>query len=242
MPEVIELRRAAGIPDNAAVIGVIARLRKVKGHEVLLRSLPLLHNSSEIHLAVVGDGPERTALQELARTLGLSKRVHFVGQHFDIAPWYAMSYVVAVPSLQEAFSLAALEAMAASRPIVASRVGGIPELLEDGISALLVTPGEPAGLAAALELALGNQALAAKLGQAGRRTYEERFTIEQMMAGWLRCIEVCDLCEESSNQPLHVRAKAAVQVQVALAHALDGEVALCRVARGFSEAVAQVGR
>lgn len=126
----------------------VGRLAPEKGLDVLLDALE--RGEARGHLTVVGDGAERSALEQRAHRLGLDERVHFVGWQDDVTPFLRRASAVVMPSLREGLPLAAIEAAALGRPLVASAVGGIPGLVDDGRTALLVPPGDAAALAAAL--------------------------------------------------------------------------------------------
>src|SRR5581483_6250386 len=117
---------------------------------------------------IVGDGPLRERVPDA---------VGFVPPR-ELGPYYARAAVVACPSRREGYGVAAREAMAYGRPVVASAVGGLADAVEDGVTGLLVPPGDPAALRAALERLLGDAALRARLGEAARRAAEERFSWE----------------------------------------------------------------
>jgi glycosyltransferase involved in cell wall biosynthesis len=176
------IRRRLGISDEARVIGVVSRLRWEKGLDVLMACLDRIDDIGDLHVVVVGDGPEEPALRRLAA--GHRVTVHFQGHQDDVTPWLAVADVVAMPSRREAFGRVTLEAMAASRPVVASNVGGLAEAVIDGTTGLLVPPEDPAALAAALRTLLDSPAAAQRMGEAGRRRYEASYTIDHMAAAW----------------------------------------------------------
>jgi glycosyltransferase involved in cell wall biosynthesis len=176
------LRAGLGIPAEARVIGVVSRLRAEKGIDVLIRALPGLSDVPALHVVVVGDGPEEMALRRLAAAAPVP--VHFVGHRADAAAWLALATVVAIPSRRESFGRVTLEAMAAGRPVVASRAGGIVDAVTDGETGLLVAPDDPPALAAALRAVLECEALGQRLGAAARARYQARHTIDHMAAAW----------------------------------------------------------
>jgi len=164
------LRAGWGIPAGAPVLGVVAALRPEKGHADLFKVLgaapPPLR---EAHLVLVGDGPEEFALKDLAaRTAG---RIHFLGARSDVADILPAFDLVVLPSkpLVETLPLSVMEAMAAGRPVVATRVGALDELIEDGVTGRLVPPNDPGALAAALNDLLGDPAQRETLGAAAAR-------------------------------------------------------------------------
>src|SRR5262249_38099065 len=133
-----------------------------------------------LDLVLAGDGPDRSKLEAQARALGLGENARFLGVRHDIQSLYAAVDVFALPSLEEGSPNALLEAMACGRAIVASRVGGVPEVVEDGRSGLLVEPGSPAALAEALARLASDAPLRHRLGREAARRVRERFDIARM--------------------------------------------------------------
>ena len=125
----------------------------------------------------MGDGPYRPALEQQAAELGIAERVVFAGSREDVARMLAAADVFVLPSLTEALPTVVAEAMAAGLPIVATTVGGIPEMVRHGEAALLVPPADPEALAAAVLRLLANPRQAAAMGRSGRRVVAERFDI-----------------------------------------------------------------
>jgi len=186
--ELAELRARLGIPDGARVVSAVSRLREEKGLATLLRAAPRLaaDGAGEIHVVIAGDGPYEAELRTLARE-SPEVPVHFAGNQDDVAPWFAVGDVVAMPSHVEAFGVVAAEAMSAGRPLVASAVGGLPEVVEDGVTGRLVPPRDERALAEALLDLLRSPEEARRMGEAGYRRFEERFTNEAMVDAWLDC-------------------------------------------------------
>jgi glycosyltransferase involved in cell wall biosynthesis len=151
--------------DGDVRILVVARLVRHKGHAVLL------------HLTVAGDGEERQALTRLAAELGVDQQVRFLGAvgQDDLPALYAEADVFCLPTLAEAVGVVNMEAMATGLPVVSSRLMGVPELIEDGVSGLLVEPGESDQLAEALRTLAADPGLRARMGEAGRRKVEAEF-------------------------------------------------------------------
>jgi len=154
-----------------------ARLHEQKGHAVLLRAATEVPGAV---FAFAGDGPERAALEGLAAELGIADRVLFLGERGDVAELLAACDVFALPSLYEGSSLALLEAMAAGRPVVSSAIGGTDELIEDGVSGLLVPPADAGALAAALRRLLSDESLRTALARQARERVERDFTRDAM--------------------------------------------------------------
>lgn len=177
------LRAELGLAPDALLVVAVGNLYPVKGHVVLVRALAALHRAGvdgELHVAIAGRGEEEPALRAAAASAGVADRLHLLGYRDDAADVVAAADVFAMPSLSEGLPLAILEAMNAGKPIVASRVGGIPEALADGEHALLVPPGDHAALAAALRRLLDDHALRQRLGCAARRRARECFSVERM--------------------------------------------------------------
>lgn len=176
------IRREFGLPDDAPIIGVVGRLTEQKGHRTLLQTFARLCGGyPDARLFVVGDGELRPALQALAQELDVAGRVIFTGYRDDAAGLMADFDLLAVPSLWEGFGLVLLEAMNAARPVVASRVSAIPEIVSDGETGLLVPPGDAEALASALRRLLDDPALAAEMGRRGRERLHTRFGVERMV-------------------------------------------------------------
>jgi glycosyltransferase involved in cell wall biosynthesis len=167
----------ASLPTTEPVVGTARRFEASKGIDVLLRAVALIPDAI---LFLVGEGEDEQSLRFLAEELGITERVHFIGWNEDARRYLAAFDVVVVPSRAEAFGLIALEAMLAERPVAASAVGGLPEVVEDGRTGLLVPPDDPAALAAALRRLLGDAALRVRMGVRGRERAIERFSVEVM--------------------------------------------------------------
>jgi L-malate glycosyltransferase len=164
------------------VITTVANLRPGKGHDVLLKAAArVIRRMPDVTFQIVGDGPQREELERLAARLRISTQVQFLGYRDDVPYVLRESDVFAFPSFMEASPNAILEAMAASLPIVATRVGGIPEVIEHERSGLLVSPGDDRALAAALVRLIERPALAAQLGAAARKVVESRFSFVRML-------------------------------------------------------------
>lgn len=183
-PDSVEaLRRDLGLEDEAVCL-MMARLHEEKGHRVLFDALPgVLPHVGPLVVFLAGDGPHREQLESEVRRRGLDSVVRFLGRRHDIPELISLSSVVVLPSLAESFGFAALEAMSLSRPVVAARTGGIPEVVVDGRTGLLVPPGDADGLAVALSRILKDREWAAALGEEGCRRATS-FSVERMMRGY----------------------------------------------------------
>jgi glycosyltransferase involved in cell wall biosynthesis len=170
------------IDAEAPIVGVVARLEAEKGHRTLLEAWPLvLAAVPSAWLLIVGEGSEQDSLEAQAELAGISGRVVFTGRREDVPAVTAALDISVLPSYREAQGLSVLEAMALSRPVVASAVGGIPEMIEDGVSGLLVPPHDCEALAAAIVRLLTDHPLADTIARHGHDLVHERFCIEQMV-------------------------------------------------------------
>jgi glycosyltransferase involved in cell wall biosynthesis len=178
------LRREYGIPGRAPLLGVVARLEPEKGHRYLIEAMPaILRSAPETWLVIVGEGSLDGSLRELAASLpGLAaRRIVFTGRREDVAAITAEIDVAVLPSLREAQGISILEAMARRKPVVASAVGGIPEVLTNGLDGLLVPPADPLALAEACIRLACSPSLRSRMGEAGRATVEARFSLDAMV-------------------------------------------------------------
>ena len=168
---------------SSHIVGVVGRLELEKGHPTLLEAWPIvLRSVPEAYLLIVGEGSRLDALHDIAREMRILHRVVFTGRRDDIPAVTAAFDVAVLPSYREAQGLTILEAMALSRPVVASNVGGIPEMIQDGVTGLLVPPHDPPALAGAIVTLLQDHQLADTLGRAGHDLVHDRFCIELMVS------------------------------------------------------------
>jgi glycosyltransferase involved in cell wall biosynthesis len=175
------LRDEYGIEPGAVLVGVVARLEPEKGHPTLLEAWPsILRAVPNAYLLVIGEGRDREALEQQARDLRIAHRVVFTGRRDDVPAVTAALDCAVLPSYREAQGLTILEAMALSRPVVASNVGGIPEMIEDGVTGLLVPPHDAPALAAAISRVLLDHPFADTIARAGHDLVHERFCVELM--------------------------------------------------------------
>ena len=172
-----------GLDERDRVVAVAAVLRQEKDHETILRAIQhLAVRVPRVKLLLIGDGPERGRLQALAGELHIQERVVFLGSRPDAVELLGCADVVALASYTvECFPYAILEAMAMRRPSVCTAVGGLPEMIEDGVTGYLVPPRDPAALAQALGKVLGAEDRGRAMGEAARRRLEERFPFSAML-------------------------------------------------------------
>jgi glycosyltransferase involved in cell wall biosynthesis len=175
------VRARYNIPDDCFLILCPRRLVPKNGVNFLVESLSLISRHHAFRLLVVGDGPERENLERLVHELKLQESVVFAGAqpNTELPRFYADADVVAIPSLKEATSIAGLEAMASARAVVATNVGGLPEIIQDHVTGLLVTPRDPSALSAAIETLIEQPELRRQLGEAARLRVEKEFTWNQ---------------------------------------------------------------
>lgn len=170
------------VPADATIIGFTGWLLPIKGVQVLIDAMGLVCNrSSRAHLVLVGKGDLEADLKAQCRRLGISKNVTFLGWRRDVENILPLFDIFVLPSLNEGMGRVLVEAMAAARPIVASHTGGIPDLVTDRQNGLLVPPGNPEALAAALLEIIGQPDRARRMGLAGRRM-SVSFSVEAMVA------------------------------------------------------------
>lgn len=166
----------AGGGGAPRVVGIVARLSEEKRHGDLLRAFSQVAGRlPQARLSVVGDGPLAGRLQRMAASLGIRERVDFAGFQEDVFPFLAEMDLFVLPSRSEGLSISIMEAMAAGLPVVASRVGGIPELVCEGETGLLVPAGRPDALAGAMLALLADPPRLRRMGEAGRRRVVDSF-------------------------------------------------------------------
>ena len=184
-PEVrSEARRRMGLGGSEVTIGIASRLIRNKGHESLLEAVAALRGrGTPVRLLVAGDGPLRAELEALSSARGLTGAVQFLGFLANVRSFMVACDIIAFPTqpeLGEGFGLAALEAMALGRPVVATRVASLPELVAHDKSGLLVEAGDPAALAGALEQLALDAPLRDRLGAGGRQRATKMFSLDEM--------------------------------------------------------------
>lgn len=177
----VPFRRRLNLPPLGRLVGTVARLAPQKGLADFLSAAAMLCPNASTSFVVAGDGPLRESLESKAHTLGLSGRVFFLGHLADVPSLLRALDIFVLPSLTEGFPLSLLEAMAAGLPVVATRVGGIPEIVNHGATGLLVPSGSPKDLAGAILELLANHDLAAAMGQAGRHRAAHSFSLDTMV-------------------------------------------------------------
>jgi glycosyltransferase involved in cell wall biosynthesis len=176
-----EVRRELGLPQEAPVIGLVGRLDHWgKGHKELFDAVASLKERYPIRALIVGGGRREDEIKQLAADLGLAEQVHFLGSRRDVPDLLRAMDIFVLPSYSEGVSLALLEAMAAGLPVIASVVGGLPEVVRHGENGLLIPPRDVDALAAALERLLADPEYAQHLGETARREAREKFSLERL--------------------------------------------------------------
>jgi glycosyltransferase involved in cell wall biosynthesis len=186
-----ELAASLGIADGDVVVGILAVLRPEKDHATFLRAGRIVvDREPRARLLIVGDGPCRASSEALAAELGLGDRAVFAGMRTDVPEILGLIDVVALTSFTiECFPFSILEAMSAGIPAVCTAIGGLPEMIEDGVTGYLVPPHDPAGLADGILRVLRPEGRAAEMGAAARRRLEDRFTLERSIRETERVLE-----------------------------------------------------
>jgi len=175
-------RHEEGIGDDEVVMITVGRLVPVKDQLTLIAALgQLAEDLPAWRLMIVGEGPERSALEERTRSLGLTDRIAFLGQREDVPGLLGLSDLFVLTSVNEGFGLVLVEAMAGALPVIATAVGGIPEVVIEAETGLLVPAGDPPALARALERLLIDPDLRQRLGTRGREIARERYGVDRMV-------------------------------------------------------------
>ncbi|MDQ3005536.1 MAG: glycosyltransferase family 4 protein [Chloroflexota bacterium] len=174
-----KLKRELQLPLNSRIIMTVAVLREPKGIQFMIRALPgILEQCPDVHYLIVGDGVHRATLSDLAAGLSIKDHITFAGHRTDIPNLLASCDIFVLPTLKDALPTVLIEALAAEKPIIASDVGGVPEIIESGVNGLLVEPGDPSKLADACLQLLKDNALRSQIVQAGSATLRQRFSID----------------------------------------------------------------
>lgn len=183
-------RRAHGVPVDAPTVGFVGRLSPEKGPEVFVRVAMLMQQTGpEAHFIVVGDGPMRAELGRMVQQLNLGHRVHFVGLQHDMPQVYAQLDVVVSTSHTEAMPFALMEAMSCGLPVVAPRVGGVPDLVAHGQTGWLTAPGADHEAAQLVESLLAQPDLRQQMGHRARERCMHRFSLDASVSGTMALLQ-----------------------------------------------------
>lgn len=170
-------------------IGMVGRLVKGKGHDVFIKAAAeVLSSNNDARFLIVGDGPLLDRMKKITKDLNISKDVIFSGYQKDLFSCIAEMDIAVLPSLHETFPYVVLEYMAMSKPVISSDVGGVPEMIEDGSTGLLVPPGDAKALAKAILRLINDRDRSVKMGLNGRRRIEGHFTLDKMIDNTLKVI------------------------------------------------------
>jgi glycosyltransferase involved in cell wall biosynthesis len=178
----LRLRKELGLNQTTSLLGMVAVLRSWKGHLVFLQALRRMHEKHpDVQAVLVGDGPFRSVIQDAIRCHGLESHVHLLGHREDVAETLsALDVVVSASTAAEGIPQALLQALAMRRPVVASDVGGIPEVIRPGDTGWLVPPGDPQALCQAILQALAEREEGQRMGERGRKMVEAEYSLERM--------------------------------------------------------------
>ena len=177
-----ELRRRFGIPPERFVVGWIGRMTGIKRvPDVLATFRALLDRDVDAQLVLVGDGPERGALEQRAHELGVMKRTLFAGYQTEIGPYFDLFDALLLPSANEGTPVVAIESLAAQTPVVATRVGGVPDVVRDGTDGFLAEVGDVEALADSLAELARDAELRARFGAAGRERVLPRYRVSRLI-------------------------------------------------------------
>lgn len=176
------LRKALGIGENIPIVGNIGRIEPQKAVDDFLKAAKFVKDQIQnVKFLIVGDGPLKHAMEKLSIQLGIQGDVLFAGWKKNIKEYASIMDVVCMPSLWEALPFLLLEVMALKKPVVATRVGGIPEVVEDGKTGILVPPSRPEIMARAIIDIIANKRTAEEMGKAARQRVQQLFSVEKMI-------------------------------------------------------------
>ena len=176
------MRRRHGIPEGKFVVGWFGRMTAVKRTDDLLTMLAgVRERGVDALLLLVGDGDDRERLEQRAHDLGLARSCLFLGYQEDVAPWYAICDAVVLTSASEGTPVTIIEALAAGRPVVATKVGGVPDVVDEGETGFLVRPHDTHALAERLEILAGDPVRRRAMGELGRARMLERYAVGRLV-------------------------------------------------------------
>lgn len=176
------LRKSLGLDENSHVVGTVGSLYTVKGHKYLIdAAVHIIRRCPDVTFLIVGRGRLREELETQARSLGVDPYIRFLGHRDDVRDLLGLFDVFVLPSLSEGMPLSLLEAMAAGVPVVATRVGGVIDVLEDGKTGLLIPPEDIQPLAESIITLLEDRALAKEIGEVARQVVRRRFSVSRMV-------------------------------------------------------------
>ena len=178
----LDFRALYGIPREAFVVGWVGRMTGVKDTGAVLEIVRATRDLGvDVVLCMVGDGPDREALEQQAHELGIARRTYFVGYQPDVAGYYRLFDAFVLPSVNEGTPVSAIEALASGTPVVANRVGGVPDVVRDGLDGFLVEPGDVEHAASRVAQLARDGELRARLGASGRERVLHRYSVERLV-------------------------------------------------------------
>jgi glycosyltransferase involved in cell wall biosynthesis len=178
----LDYRHLYGIPKDAFVVGWVGRITSVKHTDAVLEIVQATRALGvDAVLCMVGDGPDRGRLEQRAQDLGLARSTYFVGYQTDVAGYYRLFDAFLLPSVNEGTPVSAIEALASGTPVVATRVGGVPDVVREGVDGFLVEPGETDTAAERLALLAREPDLRRRLGEAGSAHVRSRYSVDRLV-------------------------------------------------------------
>lgn len=201
-----KVRREIGIGADATVLGMVANLYPVKNHSLVIECVQRLHRSGcAVHLILVGDGPQRENLEHQAKRYGLGHFVHFLGRRSDVDYLFAATDIVVLASHTEGLSNALLEAMASGKAVVATLVGGNPEVIQDGVNGYLVAADDATAMTGAIQRLIESPSLRSSVGHAAQTRVREHFSVTRMIGGYSAVLERAVSAASDSQSTVHLR-------------------------------------
>jgi glycosyltransferase involved in cell wall biosynthesis len=178
----LDYRGLYGIPRGSFVVGWVGRMTGVKDTDAVLEILRATRaRGVDAVLCMVGDGPDRTRLEQVAHDLGIARSTYFVGYQTDVAGYYRLFDAFVLPSVNEGTPVSAIEALASGTPVVATHVGGVPDVVRHGVDGFLVAPGDTEAAADRLAELARDPKLRERFGEAGRVSVCERYSVERLV-------------------------------------------------------------
>jgi glycosyltransferase involved in cell wall biosynthesis len=178
----LDYRQLYGIPEQAFVVGWVGRMTDVKDTDAVLEIVGAARAKGlDVALVMVGDGPDRERLEQLAHDLGIARSTFFVGYQPEVAGYYELFDAFLLPSVNEGTPVSAIEALASGTPVVATRVGGVPDVVRDGEDGFLFEPGDTDAAAERLARLASDPALRTTLGESGRERVLERYSVARLV-------------------------------------------------------------
>jgi len=178
----LDYRRLYGIPATAFVVGWVGRMTGVKDTDAVLEIVRATRERGvDAVLCMVGDGPDRERLEQLAHDVGIARATYFAGYQTDVAGYYRLFDAFVLPSVNEGTPVSAIESLASGTPVVANRVGGVPDVVRDGVDGFLVEPGDTEAAADRLAQLAADRELRARLGESGRASVFERYSVPRLV-------------------------------------------------------------